>query len=347
MSARLLQMKDNNCKKIFISWSGEISKEIAKGLKEVLEKQVFTDNRFSCFVSDLDIASGSDWWDKIKDELQTCKIGILCITKENLKSPWLFFEFGALISQGIPTIPLLISCSLNSLKGTPLTGRQCVDFYNESKFIDMILDINEILQLLNIDKEQQRLIYANAYCSLKTRLADHLKRLKEKRLFNEKNIYPSSISTITKNTIYISVPMSSINENDYRIFRQFVLKISKGLKKIGFTEVICPMIEIKDKSKFDGQTRAIKVNFEKMKQVDSMLVIYPYNLPSSVLVELGYGIALSKELVIFYRSDLPYIVEKAGQIINHVKTYKYEKLNDIIKSISENGMLLFEGDNDE
>lgn len=41
-----------------------------------------------------------------------------------------------------------------------------------------------------------------------------------------------------------------------------------------------------------------------MKQSDSMLIIYPRNVPSSSLVENGYGIALTKKIVIFHKEKI-------------------------------------------
>lgn len=77
--------------KIFISWSGKNSKKIAMELKEVLEHKIFSSTDLECFVSTVDIASGDDWWNKINKELKKCKQGILCVTKENIKAPWIFF----------------------------------------------------------------------------------------------------------------------------------------------------------------------------------------------------------------------------------------------------------------
>ena len=86
-------------KKIFISWSGDNSKQIARALKDSLENTIFKDTGLECFVSDVDISSGDDWWNKIKTELKKCKLGIACITKENLRAPWIYFESGAMIAR--------------------------------------------------------------------------------------------------------------------------------------------------------------------------------------------------------------------------------------------------------
>ena len=104
--------------KIFISWSGPRSKEIAKGIKWLLEDIIFLGTDLKCFVSDLDITSGSDWWIKIKGELKTCKMGLLCVTKENIKAPWIYFEAGAMIAREIPTTPILINCGFQHLSAS-------------------------------------------------------------------------------------------------------------------------------------------------------------------------------------------------------------------------------------
>ena len=121
--------------KIFISWSGTNSKEIAKGIKEILQHDIFKNKGLECFVSDLNIMSGTDWWKKINKELRTCKMGIICITKDNINEPWIYFEAGAMIAREIPTIPLLINCGFKHLASTPLLGKQATDFYDQQKFV--------------------------------------------------------------------------------------------------------------------------------------------------------------------------------------------------------------------
>ena len=43
-----------------------------------------------------DIEKGKRWNGEISDRLEECQVGIICLTKENLGSPWLCFEAGAL-----------------------------------------------------------------------------------------------------------------------------------------------------------------------------------------------------------------------------------------------------------
>lgn len=337
-----------NDKNIFISWSGDNSKEIAKELKKSLENVFFTDTGLTCFVSDVDIASGTDWWNKIKKELKTCKVGILCVTKENLMSPWLFFEAGAMIARGIVVIPILFNCSLKSLSDTPLTSKQIVDFYDQTKFIKMISDINKHLNLNISENIAFETMAKGAYTNLKENLSGTLKILKSKRIFNAKDYtYPHNVKDVNINTVYISAPMSNLKPSEYKDLRNYVVNISKALKDIGFVDIICPILSIEDTTKFDGKIKAMKDNFASLKQVDSLVVIYPYQSPSSILVELGYGIALCKRTVIFYRENLPYMVQDAGENVEHIKAFKFDDYSEITDIIIKNGMTIFEGRTDE
>jgi len=165
--------------KIFISWSCDISKEIAKNIKNVFEKFIFENTGLICFVSDLDIASGKDWWEKINLELKSCKLGILCITKENFNAPWIYYEAGALLAKNIPVIPLLFNCNIDALNKSPFNSKQCVDFYNAQKFQQMLNDINTEMKLLELSETQKNSIFVDGYNKLKLDLSPVLKKLKE------------------------------------------------------------------------------------------------------------------------------------------------------------------------
>ncbi len=43
-----------------------------------------------------DIEKGARWGSEIRDKLEKSKVGIICLTKENLDQPWILFEAGAL-----------------------------------------------------------------------------------------------------------------------------------------------------------------------------------------------------------------------------------------------------------
>ena len=79
--------------KVFISWSGSKSQEVAKVLKQWIPCVIQSvEPYFSC----ADIDKGARWSTDIAKELQDASFGILCVTKDNLSSSWLNFEAGAL-----------------------------------------------------------------------------------------------------------------------------------------------------------------------------------------------------------------------------------------------------------
>lgn len=79
--------------KVFISWSGKYSQELGEAfrnwLPSVLQsvRPYFTPN---------DIEKGARWGTDIASELQESKIGLFCLTRDNLQSPWIMFEAGAI-----------------------------------------------------------------------------------------------------------------------------------------------------------------------------------------------------------------------------------------------------------
>lgn len=81
---------------IFISWSGERSRALAETLVEWLPTVIQSLNPW---VSTSELNKGERWAEKIGNALSQNSIGLICVTPENLNSPWLMFEAGALSKQ--------------------------------------------------------------------------------------------------------------------------------------------------------------------------------------------------------------------------------------------------------
>ena len=47
--------------------------------------------------------------------------------------------------------------------------------------------------------------------------------------------------------------------------------------------------------------------------------------------------------MVFYKGKLPYLIEKAGENIQHIKTYKFKNYDSILEIINSNGQDLFNG----
>jgi len=334
-------------KKIFISWSGEISKHIALELKKTLEESALGKSGLECFVSDADISSGTDWWSKVQLELKNCKMGVACITPDNFSAPWIYYEAGAIVSRGVELIPLLFDCSFKKLAATPLRGNQAVMFNEKTKFLKMMKDINDKFALCDLPENDFDTLCSGYYEKLKLAIRPELDKLENMLVFDVRYIYPPQVTTVTRNTIYISAPMSSLSKEEYDELYLYVCKLKPELEKIGFKKVESPLLGMPDFAEFDGVTRAVRENFSKLKQVDSMIVIYPKAQPTSALIEIGYGLALCKNMVIFYKDELPFMLRTGGEDIRHIKVRKIGEYSEITHIIRTNGKQLFETESED
>jgi TIR domain-containing protein len=79
---------------VFISWSGPRSNHAAKALRKYLCKFI---QRAEPWMSEKDIESGSVSLDGILTALEGTKVGIVCLTPENLNERWINFEAGPLL----------------------------------------------------------------------------------------------------------------------------------------------------------------------------------------------------------------------------------------------------------
>lgn len=77
----------------FISWSGERSQHAALALRDWLPMVL---QSAKPFMSRRDIEKGSRWHIELAKALEATKVGIICLTPENLTASYLLFEAGAL-----------------------------------------------------------------------------------------------------------------------------------------------------------------------------------------------------------------------------------------------------------
>jgi hypothetical protein len=127
--------------KVFVSWSGERSQALAKAIHEWLPMIL---HFAEPWVSQSDIEPGERWANEVGKELEASKYGIICITKENLVSPWILFEAGALaksMEQG-RVIPLLLGIEFKDVAG-PLAQFQAKKVEKSGVF-EIVASINKL-----------------------------------------------------------------------------------------------------------------------------------------------------------------------------------------------------------
>ncbi|HKG11763.1 MAG TPA: toll/interleukin-1 receptor domain-containing protein [Pyrinomonadaceae bacterium] len=130
--------------KVFISWSGPKSHDIAERLHKWLPYIV---QPLKPFLSSGDIRKGARWSDVLAHELQETKYGIICITRQNIMSPWLNFEAGALskMTGQACVSPVLFGVDPSRLTG-PLSQFQATVFDEKGEeMFGLVSSINDNL----------------------------------------------------------------------------------------------------------------------------------------------------------------------------------------------------------
>lgn len=129
--------------KVFISWSGKTSGELAKIFRDWLPSVI---QAVKPYYSTDDIAKGMRGNTVIAKELEQAGVGILCLTPDNLDAPWIMFEAGAL-SKKLDTsrvCPILFAgLETTDLKG-PLVQFQAAKF-NKKEIREMLTMVNKEL----------------------------------------------------------------------------------------------------------------------------------------------------------------------------------------------------------
>lgn len=125
--------------KVFISWSGDYSREVAEKLSVWIPSFI---QSVDIFFSPDDIGKGENWNNVLSKELDDCNFGIICLTPENVAAPWIHFEAGALAkSLNSRLSSVMFGINTSEVKG-PLSRFQNTKFERDD-FFKLLQAIND------------------------------------------------------------------------------------------------------------------------------------------------------------------------------------------------------------
>lgn len=124
--------------KVFISWSGVASRSLALALADWLPKVI---QGLVPFVSAKDIDKGANWGIELARELADADFGIVCLTPDNLASPWLNYEAGAITTSVSSRVcPILLGVDKSEAK-PPISQLQMTSI-EVGEFVLLMQSIN-------------------------------------------------------------------------------------------------------------------------------------------------------------------------------------------------------------
>ena len=112
--------------KVFLCWSGVRSRGLAESLRDWIPCVI---QSAEPWMSEEDVRKGGRWAFEIGERLQDANACLVCLTPENLESPWIHFEAGAIakiVDQSL-VCPILLGLRAADLTG-PLSQFQGAEF---------------------------------------------------------------------------------------------------------------------------------------------------------------------------------------------------------------------------
>lgn len=135
--------------KLFLSWSGDLSRNVAIVFRDWIPSVI---QSVEPYVSSEDIDKGTRWSSHIAGELSDSNYGIIVVTKENIKAPWINFEAGALSKQIEQSYvsPFLFNLKRSEVDGPLLQFQSTI--YEKEDVKKLIESINKSLDSEALDQ---------------------------------------------------------------------------------------------------------------------------------------------------------------------------------------------------
>ena len=129
-----------NKMKIFLSWSGSESKQLASIFKEWLPNVL---QFVEPYMSAKDISLGERWNNNITGNLHDSYFGLIFVTPSNINAPWINYEAGALSKTlDAKVVPILYKSDVLILNDGPLKQFQSAKNLEEDSILSLLKSIN-------------------------------------------------------------------------------------------------------------------------------------------------------------------------------------------------------------
>ena len=140
---------------VLISWSKKQSREMASLFHEWLPQVV---PELQPWMSSKDIDKGKQWFSELQDYLGKATSCIICVTSENVRSPWIYYEAGAIATKKTDVLvcPYLVGIGTPMIADGPFSQWQCTEAIKNDT-LALIKSLNKALA----SPHNERLICGN------------------------------------------------------------------------------------------------------------------------------------------------------------------------------------------
>jgi TIR domain len=135
---------------VILTWSGSMAHKVASALYDWLPEVI---PNLKPWISSEDIAKGTPWYGNLMGQLEHTKKCIICVTPENVGSPWIFYEAGAVAVKGgtANICPYLVGVAGEEISDTPLGQVQWTKAEGDDTW-RLVRDLNKSLPVPHGEK---------------------------------------------------------------------------------------------------------------------------------------------------------------------------------------------------
>lgn len=235
--------------KVFISWSGAESRQIAEALRDWLPA-IF--ESVEPYMSARDNEAGVRWGTVISDNLEETDFGILCLTPENLQAPWILFEAGALskavqVARVVPLLHRLTPASVTS----PLSQFHMKQL-DEAGIRDVVSLINSALPTTR-SESALTLAFQGLWPSLRDRLAQvQVSEDSHTPYRSDRELIEEILSTVRNTYQSLPIPAGTAVEAARRLARSHRLATLREMSEVSSYELNGDLLTVETETEEDG-----------------------------------------------------------------------------------------------
>lgn len=304
--------------KIFISWSGMPSHEVARALKDWLPDVFQALDPADVFLSTEDLAKGTPWFQALGKVLDQSDFGILCLTPENRREAWILFEAGAVFNrvETARVVPLLIGLQPADLE-SPLRD------FNAAG-----LEKTEIRKLLTA---------INATLGAKKLAPARLTRAFERCWPDLESVLQAALAAVKPPAqsfafdVFLSAPMAAFADDAaFQAGRAEFQKVYDVLVGYCGLRVYWAAKDIHTMADYDTMDVSVQADLAALQSSRSFFLLYPERMVTSALFEAGYALALGRESHYFIRQreDLPFLMRELTGAAQNVFIHTQQEWGD-------------------